>query len=188
MERANLQLNIFDLEKTLLWEDGGIWGMTPAGAKVSRGEALFPRIDMKTLEEDYVDEKEAASQPVTDEKTAPVAEPQEEKTYITIEEFAKMDLRVAEVIGCEKMEKADKLLILRLKVGEEERTVVSGIAKHYQPEDLIGKKVVVVANLKPSKLRGVMSEGMILAASDEGHHNLEVLTLQSELPSGNRIK
>jgi len=188
MERANLQLNIFDLEKTLLWEDGGIWGMTPAGAKVSRGEALFPRIDMKTLEEDYVDEKEAASQPVTDEKTAPVAEPQEEKTYITIEEFAKMDLRVAEVIGCEKMEKADKLLILRLKVGEEERTVVSGIAQHYTPEDLIGKKVVVVANLKPSKLRGVMSEGMILAASDEGHHNLEVLTLQSELPSGNRIK
>lgn len=99
-----------------------------------------------------------------------------------------MDLRVAEVIGCEKMEKADKLLILRLKVGEEERTVVSGIAQHYTPEDLIGKKVVVVANLKPSKLRGVMSEGMILAASDEGHHNLEVLTLQSELPSGNRIK
>jgi methionyl-tRNA synthetase len=99
---------------------------------------------MKTLEEDYVDEKEAASQPVTDEKTAPVAEPQEEKTYITFEEFAKMDLRVAEVIGCEKMEKADKMLILRLKVGEEERTVVSGIAQHYTPEDLIGKKVVVV--------------------------------------------
>jgi methionyl-tRNA synthetase len=188
MERANRQLNIFDLEKPLQWEDGGVWGMTPAGAKVSRGGALFPRIDMKTLEEDYVDEKEAARQPVTDEKTAPVAEPQEEKTYITIEEFAKMDLRVAEVIGCEKMEKADKLLILRLKVGEEERTVVSGIAQHYTPEDLIGKKVVVVANLKPSKLRGVMSEGMILAASDEGHHNLEVLTLQSELPSGNRIK
>ena len=99
-----------------------------------------------------------------------------------------MDLRIAEVIGCEKMEKADKLLILKLKVGEEERTVVSGIAQHYTPEDLIGKKVVLVANLKPSKLRGVLSEGMILAASDEGHQNLEVLTLQSDLPSGNRVK
>ena len=188
IERANQQLNIFDLNKILLWEDGGVWGMTPVGAKVNKGESLFPRIDIKTLEENEVEENKAPVEPVKEEKTAPVAEVIEEKTYITIEEFAKMDLRVAEVIGCEKMEKADKLLILKLKVGEEERTVVSGIAQHYTPEALIGKKVVVVANLKPSKLRGVMSEGMILAASDEGHQNLEVLTLQSELPSGNRVK
>jgi len=188
IERANQQLNIFDLNKTLLWEDGGVWGMTPVGAKVNKGESLFPRIDIKTLEENEVEENKAPVEPVKEEKTVPVAEVKEEKIYITIEEFAKMDLRVAEVIGCEKMEKADKLLILKLKVGEEERTVVSGIAQHYTPEALIGKKVVVVANLKPSKLRGVMSEGMILAASDEGHQNLEVLTLQSELPSGNRVK
>ncbi len=186
IERANHQLNIFDLEKSFPWEDGGIWGLTPAGAKVNRGEALFPRIDMKTLEDDYVEEMNASSESAEKEKT--VSEIKAEKTFITIEEFAKMDLRVAEVIGCEKMEKADKLLILKLKVGEEERTVVSGIAQHYQPEDLIGKKVVLVANLKPSKLRGVMSEGMILAASDEGHQNLEVLTLHSDLPSGNRVK
>ena len=188
IERANQQLNIFDLEKPLLWEDGGVWGITPVGARVSKGKALFPRIDIKTLEENEVEENKAPIEPIKEEKATPVAEVKEEKTYITIEEFAKMDLRVAEVIGCEKMEKADKLLILKLKVGEEERTVVSGIAQHYKPEDLIDKKVVLVANLKPSKLRGVMSEGMILAASDEGHQNLEVLTLQSELPSGNRVK
>jgi methionyl-tRNA synthetase len=178
LERANRQLNIFDLATPLQWDDAGVWGMTPVAAKVNKGESLFPRIDIKTLEENEMEENKTLAAPAVTE----------EKTYITIDEFAKMDLRIAEVIGCEKMEKADKLLILKLKVGEEERTVVSGIAQHYSPEALIGKKVVVVANLKPTKLRGVMSEGMILAASDEGHQNLEVLMLQSDLPSGNRVK
>jgi len=95
-------------------------------------------------------------------------------------------LRVAEVISCEKMPKADKLLVLRLKVGDSERTVVSGIAQYYQPEDLIGKKVVLVANLKPTKLRGTLSEGMILAASDD--ERVEVLMVHSEIPSGSRVK
>ncbi|MEN6391921.1 MAG: methionine--tRNA ligase subunit beta, partial [Syntrophomonas sp.] len=107
--------------------------------------------------------------------------------YISIEDFARLDLKVAEVIACEKMKKADKLLILRLKVGEEERTVVSGIAKHYQPEELVGKKVILLANLQPTKLRGTLSEGMILAASTEGHDQLEVLTISKELPSGSRV-
>lgn len=189
--RANRQLNIFNLEKPMSWDDAGVWGMTTAGTKVNKGESLFPRIDIKTLEENTVEEKNVAGPSTQEEQAVPVAEAvevKEEKPYITIDEFAKMDLRVAEVIGCEKMEKADKLLILKLKVGEEERTVVSGIAQHYTPETLIGKKVVLVANLKPSKLRGVMSEGMILAASDEGHQHLEVLTLQSDLGSGNRVK
>jgi len=178
LERANRQLNIFNLATPLQWDDAGVWGMTPVAAKVNKGESLFPRIDIKTLEGNEMEENKTLAAPAVTE----------EKTYITIDEFAKMDLRIAEVIGCEKMEKADKLLILKLKVGEEERTVVSGIAQHYSPEALIGKKVVVVANLKPTKLRGVMSEGMILAASDEGHQNLEVLMLQSDLPSGNRVK
>ncbi|HZK87002.1 MAG TPA: methionine--tRNA ligase [Syntrophomonas sp.] len=178
LERANRQLNIFNLATPLQWDDAGVWGMTPVAAKVNKGESLFPRIDIKTLEGNEMEENKTLAAPAVTE----------EKTYITIDEFAKMDLRIAEVIGCEKMEKTDKLLILKLKVGEEERTVVSGIAQHYSPEELIGKKVVVVANLKPTKLRGVMSEGMILAASDEGHQNLEVLMLQSDLPSGNRVK
>lgn len=113
-------------------------------------------------------------------------EPVKEKEYVTIEEFARLDLRVAQIIACEKMEKADKLLIMRVKVGEEERTVVAGIARHYEPEQLIGKKVVIVANLKPTKLRGTLSEGMILAASDAD--NVEVLMIQSDISAGNRVK
>lgn len=190
--RANQQLGIFSDETRLTWEEAGSFGLVQAGTKVNKGESLFPRIDIKTLEEAQVEEKNTAAEKATEENPAVQAEaaaaPAEEKTYISIDEFAKMDLRIAEVIACEKMPKADKLLILKVKVGEEERTVVSGIAQHYSPEDLIGKKVVLVANLKPSKLRGVMSEGMILAASNEDHSKLEVLTIQSELTSGNKVK
>jgi methionyl-tRNA synthetase len=105
---------------------------------------------------------------------------------ISIEDFAKIDLRVAEVIACEKVEKTEKLLKLQIKLGEETRTIVSGIAKHYSPEEMVGKKVIVVANLKPAKLRGIMSHGMLLAASNED--TLEVLTIEKELPTGSRVK
>jgi methionyl-tRNA synthetase len=84
------------------------------------------------------------------------------------------------------MEKADKLLVMKVKVGDEERTVVSGIAKHYGPRDLIGKKVILVANLKPTKLRGTLSEGMLLAASDD--KDVEVLMVHKDIASGNRVK
>src|SRR5690606_4686569 len=100
---------------------------------------------------------------------------------------AKVELKVAEVIACEKMENADKLLVLKVKIGEEERTIVSGIAQHYAPEELVGKKVVVVANLKPTKLRGTLSQGMILAASDKEDNIVEVLTVE-KVASGNRVK
>jgi methionine--tRNA ligase beta chain len=99
----------------------------------------------------------------------------------------KIDLRVATVIACEKMKKADKLLVLTLQLGEEQRTVVSGIAKAYEPEQLVGKKVVLVANLKPVKLRGVLSQGMILAASDSQDNDIEVLSVE-RIASGNRVK
>ncbi len=188
IERANRQLGIFDTGKQLGWEEAGQWGMTAAGSKVNKGESLFPRIDLKSLEEKEMEDKNMLTEPAVEGPAVAPAAPVEEKTYITIDEFAKMDLRIAEVIACEKMEKADKLLILKVKLGEEERTVVSGIAQHYSPEDLIGKKVILVANLKPTKLRGVLSEGMILAASDADHQNLEVLMIQSDLASGNRVK
>lgn len=184
--RANQQLGIFADEQSIGWDEAGTWGLIPVGARVNKGPALFPRIDLKTWEENEMEENKVA-EPAAEKAAAPV-EPVEEKTFITIDEFAKMDLRIAEVVACEKMEKADKLLILKVKLGEEERTVVSGIAQHYSPEDLVGKKVVLVANLKPTKLRGVLSEGMILAASDADHQHLEVLMLQSDLPSGNRVK
>lgn len=93
------------------------------------------------------------------------AKPKEE-AWIGIEDFAKVELRVAEVLAAEKHPNADRLLVLRLSLGNEERTVVSGIAKWYRPEELVGKKVVLVANLKPAKLRGIESQGMILAAQE----------------------
>ncbi|MEG2405584.1 MAG: methionine--tRNA ligase subunit beta [Clostridiales bacterium] len=107
------------------------------------------------------------------------------KEEITIEDFAKIDLRVATVLEAEKVEGADKLLKLQIKIGEEQRQLVAGVAQHYAPEDLVGKNVVVVANLKPAKLRGIESQGMILAASDS--ENLQILTLDA-VQSGGRVK
>ncbi len=181
--RANEQLNLFKDVDSLTWAEAGHWGLTAAGSPVQKGEVLFPRIDLKSLEEKPVEEnkqEKSVQEVIKAESVAPV-----EPEYITIDDFAKMELRVAEVVACEKMEKADKLLILKVRLGEEERTVVSGIAQHYAPEELIGKKVVLVANLKPTKLRGVMSQGMILAASDADH--VEVLFVD-QIPSGNRVK
>ncbi|MDD2586336.1 MAG: methionine--tRNA ligase [Syntrophomonadaceae bacterium] len=178
--RVNEQINVFADLDHLTWKEAGQWGVCQPGRKVIKGQALFPRVDIKSLEEIVMEPKETEVKK-TNETKAEETKPE----YITIDEFAKMDLRVAEIIECEKMEKADKLLILKVKVGEEERTVVSGIAKYYKPEELVGKKVVLVANLKPTKLRGTLSEGMILAASDE--NNVEVLTVE-QVSSGNRVK
>ncbi len=176
--RANQQLSVFADPDLLKWEEAGKWGISSAGTIVNKGPALFPRIDIKILD----DEKET-----TDNEAREKQEVEAEQNYVDIEDFAKIDLRVARVIACEKMKKADKLLILTLQVGEEERTVVSGIAKAYEPEQLIGKNVILVANLKPVKLRGVLSKGMILAASDPQDNKIEVLTVENIEP-GNRVK
>lgn len=178
-ERANQQLELFADSNKLNWSEAGRWGLCQSGKQVKKGDALFPRVDLKAIQEEPSEGKKEKI-PAETSKPAPTT-----KEDISIGDFARLDLRIAEVLACEKMEKADKLLILRLKVGDEERTVVSGIAKHYSPEDLIGKKVVLLANLKPAKLRGVMSQGMILAASSD--NELEVLTLHKELPSGSRV-
>lgn len=158
------------------------WGLVNPGGRVQKQGSLFPRIDNK--------EKKRAKEPKPEtsnlEKKSVGAKDDVGESLISIEDFAKMELQVAEVKAAEKMKKADKLLVLTLQVGDEERTVVSGIAPWYAPEDLVGKKVVLVANLKPTKLRGVMSQGMILAAS-EGD-KLEVLTVTSDLPSGARVR
>lgn len=167
----------FDFTNTQ-WDDAKTWGLIKPGNKVNKKEAIFPRIDPKILE---VNDAEA------EEKEAEKAfEMEPIKEEITIEDFAKIDLRVAEIIACEKVEKTDKLLKLELKLGEETRTIVSGIAKHYEPQQLIGKKIIIVANLKPAKLRGIMSQGMLLAASNG--EVLEVLNIEKDLPSGSRVK
>ena len=105
---------------------------------------------------------------------------------ISLAEFQKIDLRVAEVLAAEKVPKSKKLLKLTVKVGEETRTLVAGIAEHYAPEAVVGRKVVIVANLEPATLMGIESNGMVLAASHES--TVALLTLDKDVPSGSKVK
>jgi methionyl-tRNA synthetase len=159
------------------------WGGTKAGQKVKKGDGLFPRVDGKEAGPDA--EPDAAQAPSPAQSGTPPAEPGD-ALLIDYEAFAKTDLRVAEVLSCETIPKADKLLKLEVAIGDERRTLVAGVAQHYKPEELVGRKIVVVANLKPAKLRGVESQGMLLAASSGD--KLEVLMLQPDMPSGARVK
>ena len=164
------------------WEDSNKWGKIEVGTKVEKGEVLFPRLD---IEKELIRHNEA-NEKLIEERTNKKAvkeqktEPKEE--FITIDDFAKIQFKVAEIIEVKDHPKADKLLILKLKVGEETRQVVSGIKKYYSPEDLTGKKVVIVANLKPIKLRGEESKGMILAAEKDG--KLTLVSTLEDIDSG----
>lgn len=152
--------------------DAQHWGILPAQTKVSKPEPIFPRIE----------EKEA--QPIEEIKP-PVPAAQPVLPEVSIDDFAKLDLRVVRVLAAEKVEKADKLLKLTVDLGDEQRTIVSGIAKHYSPEDLVGKDVVMIVNLKPAKIRGIESRGMVLAASSG--ELLKVVTADG-MPSGSKVK
>ena len=152
-------------------DDAKTWGLTPAGTETKLGAPLFPRVDLAALNES-LEVKEAVIP---------------HKPEVTIDDFAKLEFRVAEVIKAEAHPKADKLLILTVKLGGEERIIVSGIKKWYDPSALTGKKVIIVANLKPVKLRGVESQGMILAAEDaEG--NLSISALDRDIASGSEVR
>ena len=179
-EKIDAQLNITTKSFESL---SGFDGTTP-GTKVSKGEALFPRIDV----EKKLEELEAlrlatieANKPKEEYKMQPI------KEEITIDDFSKIDLRVVKVLACEPIKGAKKLLKLKVDLNGEERQVVSGIAAHYKPEELVGKYVVLVANLKPVKLRGELSQGMILAASTDDD---SILTLVNpgELPTGSQVR
>ena len=157
------------------YESAAVWGATPAGTVVEKGETLFPRIDVDK-------EIEALNTLIPNPMEQKAEEKKEKKeipglAQIGIEDFAKVELRAAKVVACEPVKKAKKLLKLTLDDGAGERTVASGIAKWYKPEDLIGKTVVLVANLKPATLCGVESQGMILAA-DAGEDDVRVLFLE----------
>jgi len=144
------------------------WGGLATGASVQKVAALFPRIDVKVSEEP---------------KSGAAAD---SAGKIPIADFAKVELRVAEVLAAEKVPKSKKLLKLTVKVGEETRTLVAGVAEQYEPESLVGRKVVIVANLEPATLMGVESNGMVLAASHEG--TVSLLTLDKDVPSGSKVK
>jgi methionyl-tRNA synthetase len=174
------QLNVAS-EALQTWESLEEFGQIPAGTKVVQGEPIFPRLELKD-EVEFIKEKMQGSAPAS----APVEEKPEVQDEITIDDFMKVDLRVAQVVHAEPVKKADKLLKLQLDLGYEKRQVVSGIAKYYKPEDLVGKKVICVTNLKPVKLRGELSEGMILAGEKDGVMSLA--TVDDSLSIGAKVK
>ena len=174
-------------ESALQWETIGADDAVPVGTKVvEKGIPIFPRLDAE-VEIEYIREQMAITAP-KEVKKIEVKESKEKESVeeITIDDFMKVDLRVATVTACEKVPKADKLLKLQLDMGYEQRQVVSGIAEHYEPEALIGKKVIVVANLKPVKLRGELSQGMILAGKSDGM--LKLATVDQSLENGASVK
>ena len=178
------QIGIEEGELTA-WDSIKEWGATPKTVSVKKGEIIFPRIDIKKelalLEETLAKPKE--------KKAASPKKPKEavEAKEITIDEFFKSELKIGEVIACERVPKADRLLVSKIKVGDEIRQIVSGIAEYYTPEEFVGKKVVVVTNLKPVKLRGLLSEGMVLCASDD-EGNLVAVGPLEDIKDGSAVK
>lgn len=161
-------------------ETAGRWGVFEPGTKVDKGPQLFPRLDKKKQQQPQQQKKKKAK------KEAP---PVDMEGLITFDQFGKVELRVAEIVAAEKIKQADKLLKLTLKAPEE-RTVVAGIAKFYSPEELVGKKVIIVANLKPAKLMGVASQGMVLAAKEtdaEGNERLVLPTVSGDIAAGSKV-
>ena len=152
------------------YEDLGRWGVLPAGSQVEKGPALFPRIDTSKTKKS-AKEKES---PMTDDNV------------LDIKEFQKLELKTARIIGADRVDDTDRLLKLQVEIAGEERQIVAGIAEHYAPDDLVGRTVVVVTNLKPAKIRGEVSNGMLLVASDE--NVLRILSPDGEIPSGATVR
>ena len=175
------------LEESLLaWDTLNDFNAIPAGIKVvEKGIPIFPRLDPE-IEVVYIRDQMAVTAPA--ENQLPAEKVQEEPAVdeISIDDFMKVDLRVATILACEKIPKADKLLKLQVDLGYEQRQVVSGIAEHYDAQELIGQKVIVVANLKPVKLRGELSQGMILAGKSDGL--LKLATVDPSLENGAQVK
>ncbi len=169
------------------WETMKEFGKIPEGTTVvKKGTPLFPRLDVKEETANIIHDMGGVVKTNEEEKSEmKVPEENAQNTEITIDDFSKVDMRVAEVLKAEPVKKADKLLKIQLDLGYEKRQVVSGIAKYYTPEELIGKKVICVVNLKPVKLRGEMSQGMILAGS-EGK-KLTLATIDDSLPNGAKV-
>ena len=158
------QLGIAGQEELTNWESTNTFGLIGENTKVHKGEALFPRLDI----EKEVAELEQLFSGNVETKEDVKEETLTHKEEITIDDLDKIELRVGKIVSCEKHPKADRLLVSQVKLGPETRQIVSGIAKWYKPEEMVGKEVIVVCNLKPVKLRGVESQGMILAAGDDG--------------------
>lgn len=175
LQQINAEARAFD--------DMEEFGKYKSGNKVTeKPEILFARMDIKDVMEKVEEIKAAQKKEAEGEKYPEV----EAKPEITIDDFDKVQIQVGEVIKCEPVPKAKKLLVSQIKIGAETRQIVSGIAKYYKPEEMVGKKVAVITNLKPCKLCGVESQGMILAAGDD-EGNLSVVTVDKDIVSGSEI-
>jgi methionyl-tRNA synthetase len=165
------------------------WGELKEGATIGEVQPVFPRMDKAKIM------SEIASGPsMPEEPSAPVVHATQADavgvtSFIEIDDFAKVDLRVGQVLSAERIPKADKLLLMKVDIGEEQpRQILAGIAQYYQPEKMIGRKVVIVANLKPRKLRGLESQGMVVAASYGEEGRPVIATFTEDVPNGARLK
>jgi methionyl-tRNA synthetase len=168
---------------------GGIkWGELQTGTKIRKGKALFPSIEEKPQGVKLVSDAPSTPQP-TPTATAPTsaaATAPAAPAQITIDEFMKIQLKTAKVLSAERVPKSEKLLKLQVSLGTEQRQIVAGIGKKYEPDQLVGKTIVIVANLKPAKLMGIESQGMVLAAGDAEVRGLA--TILEEVEPGTKVK
>ena len=175
------QLNLPGTIEDLRLADIEKWGGTPANMHIGQAQQLFPRIEVEKVEQPVKEAKNKAEKQKSKKDKQKESQPEGE---ISIDDFAKIQLRVAKVLEAEAVPKADKLLKLKIDLGDEQRELVSGIAKQYKPEELVGKNVIVVANLKAAKIRGVVSHGMVLAAS--AGDDLKLVTV--DMPVGSVVR
>ena len=194
-ERIFQQLGVED-ESLKTWESLQEYGLLPGGTKVAKGEALFPRIDIKKELEELNPQPKEEKKPEKKEQKAEKKQEKKEKKVeipegcIAFQDFEKIQLRVAKVCTCERVEKSEKLLKFDLDLGTEHRTVLSGIAKWHNPEELVGKNLVLLANLAPRKIMGIESQGMLLSAvkvNEDGSETLRLLTADPMMPAGAEI-
>jgi len=154
------------------------FGASIGGTRILRGEPVFPRIDVKEA-------LKMGEKPILEENE--IQESEEGINLIGIEDFFQADLRVASIVKAEKVQGTDKLMKLSVDVGGEPRTIVAGIALHYTEDELEAKKIIIVANLKPAKLRGIESQGMLLAASSSDKKQMRLLTVDADIASGSKV-
>lgn len=183
------QLSIKD-NNLLIWDSAKTFGLLPKDLSITKGNVIFPRIDIEKELKDLDAMIEATKAKAKNNLSNKEETKTEEKEQIAFEDFLKMDFKIGQVLECEKIKKSNKLLKSKVKIGDKIVQIVSGIANYYTPEEMIGKRVVVLTNLKPAKLCGEISEGMILAASDN-NNNLKIITVEDSeniIKSGAEVK
>ncbi len=173
------------VDKMLDWKNAGTIKLLSVGYSLREPELLFRKIEDTEIAEQVEKLKAGLVKPITSakmEEPKPIAS----KPEIVYDDFAKLELKAATVTACEKVAKADKLLKLEVDLGTEKRTIVSGIAQHYTPEEMVGKQVIVVTNLAPRKMKGIESQGMILTAEDSDG-KLQLLKPENPVSPGSNV-